>query len=286
MGDEPSQLELLDWLASEWARQKWSLKRMHRQLVTSAVYRQASRPEVEGLDSKQARATLASWRKTVAADPENRLLGRMSRRRLEGEAIRDAMLASAERLDAGRGGPGIMAPLPKEMLANILRGQWTVSEKEQDHRRRSIYSFVRRNLRYPLFEAFDRPDTNVSCPRRNVSTTAPQALVLLNSEFSLASAGDLAAYLFEHEPSDATRRIELLYERTLCRLPTQAEISSAQEFLASQARRIEQAKGEKLSLPAAAKGDKAGSAPAPAEAAAFVELCLTIFNLNEFVYLD
>jgi hypothetical protein len=265
MGEAPSHAELLDWLATELVREGWSLKRLQRILVTSATYQQASRPTPE-LDDKGLR----SWQRTQTVDPENRLLGRMERRRLEGEAIRDAMLASSERLSSGRGGPGVMAPLPEEMLATLLKGQWKTSASEDDHRRRSIYLFVRRNLRYPLFEAFDRPDTNASCPRRNVSTTAPQALVLLNSEFSLSAARDLAAYVLQRAKSDPAARIELVYQRTLGRPATRAEIDSAQKFLVEQAARVRAAKDEKVSP----------------ETAALVGFCLAMFNLNEFIYLD
>jgi hypothetical protein len=242
MGESPSHPQLLDWLATTLQRNDWSLRRFHRLLVTSSTYRQSSLPSHR-----------SHWDEAVKFDPENRLLARMNRRRLEGEAIRDAMLASADRLSENRGGPGIMAPLPQELLATLLTGQWKVSDNAEDHRRRSIYLFVRRNLRYPLFEAFDRPDTNASCPRRNVSTTAPQALVLLNSEFSIAAAGDLADYVTLHAGDDLTSHITLLYERTLGRRPSSAEIEAATPF---------------------ASEDR------------WLDLCLAMFNLNEFIYLD
>src|SRR5205814_6873010 len=112
-------------------------------------------------------------------DPDNRLLARMNRKRMEGEAIRDAMLSAAGRLSLRRGGPGVRPPLPAEVAATLLNTkQWIVSPDAEDHRRRSIYLFVRRNLRYPLFDAFDRPDTNASCPRRHPSTLPPQSLIL------------------------------------------------------------------------------------------------------------
>jgi hypothetical protein len=243
MGEPPSHSQLLDWLAVQLKRDDWSLKKFHRRLVTSNTYQQSSR----AIDRKR-------WNASIEADPENRLLARINRRRLEGEAIRDAMLSTADRLSENRGGPGIMAPLPEELVGTLLKGQWKVAEKKEDHRRRSVYLFVRRNLRYPLFEAFDRPDTNASCPRRNISTTAPQALVLLNSEFSLSAARDLAEYLSAHAGDDVSARIALLYERTLGRQPTAAELAAAQQF--------------------AGEDDR------------WVDLCLAMFNLNEFVYLD
>jgi hypothetical protein len=129
--------------------------------------------------------------------------------------------------------------------------------------------FVRRNLRYPLFDVFDRPDTNASCPERNRSTTAPQALWQLNSEFSLTAARDLAAYLTKAE-SDSRGRLTLAYRRTLCRAPTDEELTRGLEFLASQAGRIE-------------RDDKSVKEPA---VEALAHCCLALFNLNEFVYLD
>ncbi|MBI3864340.1 MAG: DUF1549 domain-containing protein [Planctomycetia bacterium] len=195
MGAEPSHPQLLDWLATELPRRGWSLKQLHRMIVRSSVYRQVSFPSgAEGPGSGSA-AAAASWAKSRQADPDNRWLARMNRQRLEGESIRDTMLAAAGRLSPRRGGPGVRPPLPPEVTATLLANQWKVSPDAEDHRRRSIYLFVRRNVRYPLFEAFDRPDTNASCPRRNRSTIAPQALILLNSEFSLIAARDLAGFV-------------------------------------------------------------------------------------------
>jgi hypothetical protein len=266
MSDEPSHPELLDWLASELPAHQWSLKQLQRLIVTSATYRQASRPASPEWSQDQTRTATENWRRAIKTDPENRWLARMNRRRLEGEAIRDAMLASADRLSPRTGGPGVMPPLAKELVGTLLKGQWQESRDEEDHRRRSIYLFVRRNLRYPLFDAFDRPDTNASCPRRNVSTTAPQALILLNSEFSLSAARDLAGYLRSHASTDPASQVELVYRRTLAREPSAGELQAAEKFLAAQTDR--------------AKVDDS------AELAALVDLCLAMFNLNEFIYVD
>ena len=257
MGDTPEHGELLDWLATEFPRQGFSFKNMHRLIVTSATYRQASRrpadasPEVE-----------AAWQQSLNIDRENRLWSRMSRRRLEGEAIRDAMLLAAGQLSERRGGPGIRPPLPDELVHTLLKNQWPVSKDSADYTRRSIYLFVRRNLRYPLFEAFDKPDTNFSCPRRNESTIAPQALMLLNSKLSLDAAKGLTALLEESadgSPSELKHKVELAYLRTLSRLPSAEEVQVATEFLGS------------------SSGD---------ESSALTDLCLALFNLNEFLYVD
>jgi hypothetical protein len=181
----------------------------------------------------------------------------MNRLRLEGEAIRDAMLAASDRLSSRRGGAGVMPPLPSELLATLLKNQWQVSADEEDHRRRSVYLFVRRNLRYPLFEAFDRPDTNASCPQRGRSTTAPQALWQLNSEFSLAAAADLANYVSLQAESDATAQVAIAYRRCLGRQPSTEELTAAIAFMQR-----------------------------PNNQSPLIQFCLALFNLNEFLYLD
>jgi hypothetical protein len=283
MGSEPTHRELLDWLASEFPRQGWSLKKLHKLLLSSAVFRQASKPSPTEWSAEQQTATLANWKKARQVDPENRLLARMPRQRLEGEAIRDAMLAAADRISPRRGGPGVRPPLPAEVAATLLSNQWKVSPDEVDHRRRSIYLFVRRNLRYPLFEAFDRPDTNASCPRRNRSTIAPQALILLNSEFSLDAARNLAGFVLAHAGSSAESQVTMTYERVLGRLPTPLESSAGLRFLGEQAVKLKESNrpASELALPSSLP-----EGTDPHAAAALTDFCLALFNLNEFVYVD
>ena len=232
MGMAPSHPELLDWLASELITNGWSLKKLHCQMVCSAAYRQASRKP----------------------------------RRLEGEAIRDAMLVASGQIDFRRGGPGVMPPLPEELTKTLLPKQWIASTNPADAARRSIYIFARRNLRYPLFEAFDRPDPNSSCPSRSRSTTAPQSLLLFNSEFSLSCAKHLAAEVLREAPADVSTRITSTCRRTWGRSPTHDELKMLAEFLTRQEELLR----------------REGSAPD----AALVQLCLALFNTNEFLYLD
>jgi hypothetical protein len=248
-GADPTHPELLDWLATELPRNGGRLKALHRLIVTSETYRRASRP---------AKSEVARFESLVAADPDNRLWGRRSMVRLEGEAIRDAMLAAADRLSDRRGGPGVRPPLPAELVGTLLKNQWNVSPDEEDHRRRSIYLFVRRNLRYPLFEVFDRPDTNQSCAVRARSTVAPQSLALMNAELSDGLARDLAALVRQQHPSNPAQQIAVAFTRCLGRPPTDAERSRAAAYLDR----------------AAASRD------------ALAGLCLALFNLNEFVYVD
>ena len=218
------------------------------------------------------------------------------RRRLDGEAIRDAMLAAAGLLTSERGGPGVMPPLPPELVGTLLKDQWKASPREADHYRRSIYVFARRNLRYPIFEAFDRPDANASCPVRNRSTTAPQSLVLLNSEFSLLAARHLAGRIIEGqesknqdsknpEPKDQQpiEQIVRLYLLALSRRPAEQEIAGMTKFLADQRHRVaaEARPREDLALPIGCP-----EAADPYAAAALVDACLALINASEFLYVD
>ncbi|HEY2253672.1 MAG TPA: DUF1549 and DUF1553 domain-containing protein [Planctomycetaceae bacterium] len=284
MGSDPSHPELLDWLASELPRQGWSLKSLHKLLVTSAVYRQESKPVSDSWKNDERAQAAENWKMARRVDPDNRLLARMNRKRMEGEAIRDAMLSVAGRLSLRQGGPGVRPPLPAEVAATLLNNkQWIVSPDAEDHRRRSIYLFVRRNLRYPLFDAFDRPDTNASCPRRNRSTIAPQALILLNSEFSLDAARHLAGFILAQAGPSPDSQIKLAYRCVLSRLPTQEEFTVAVRFLENQAVELKAAKRPvaELALPALPAENVD-----PFAAAALTDFCLALFNLNEFVYVD
>jgi hypothetical protein len=241
MGDEPSHPELLDWLATELIARGWSLKAMHRLIVTSAAYRQASPPRPPA---------------ACEADPENRWLSGQNRRRLDGEAIRDALLAASGRLNPSLGGPGVFPPLPPELTKLSSKGAiWPVSPRMADRDRRSLYVFVRRNLRYPFFEAFDRPDTNASCPKRPVTTIAPQALSLLNSPLSSEAAEALAARVEREAAHDLDAKVERAYLLTLGRRPDDQEKALARGFLS-------------------------------ARGSSFADFCLALINLNEFVYVD
>lgn len=256
---------------------------MHHLMVTSAVYRQASRPTNRRWPASVRPAAAENWKRGRSIDPANDLLWRQNRRRLEGEAIRDAMLAASKSLSQRRGGPGVRPPLPKELLVTLLKNQWPVTPDKEDHDRRSIYLFVRRNLRYPIFRAFDKPDMNQSCPRRNRSTIAPQALMLLNSELSLSAAGRLAGFLIEQAGNDRSRQIELCFLRTLGRPPTAAERRTSLEFLAGTASRLksENRPAAELALP-----DRVPASSDSYQAAALTDFCLAVFNLNEFIYVD
>jgi hypothetical protein len=252
-------------------------------MLGSATYMQASHPTDSEWTPADQVSAVESWAGSRAIDLENRLLARMNHIRLDGESIRDAMLAASDRLSPRRGGPGVRPPLPEELTSTLLKGQWVVTPDEEDHRRRSIYVFVRRNLRYPLFDVFDRPDTNASCPERPRSTTAPQSLTLLNSDFTLTAARDLAGYLLDRAGTDAKDQIKLCYLRTLGRDPTPAELTAASEFLRHQASQLSTTARpiDSLAVPSGVRENID-----PFAASALTQFCLAVFNLNEFIYLD
>lgn len=186
MGDGPSHPELLDHLADLLRSHGWGLKRLHREILLSATYRQAGDALIG--DASLDEAILHNRRH----DPDNTAYGRFPRRRLEGETIRDAILFASGDLDRRYGGTSVLPPLPQELVGTLLKGQWPTSKDAADHARRSVYLFARRNLRYPIFEAFDRPEPTLPCARRVVSTTPTQSLLMLNGELTAAAADKLA----------------------------------------------------------------------------------------------
>ena len=250
----PIHPELLDWLATELRQKDWSLKAIHRIIVRSSTYRQSS----------NADASDSTWHQRIELDPNNLLYSRFPRRRLEAEVIRDCMLATADILNLESGGEGVMPPLPTELLGTLLKGHWKSSENVADHCRRSIYVFARRNLRYPIFESFDRPDAAASCAKRDRSNTAIQALQMLNSQLSLECSSRLQERVIKDtstsDQSKATdEQIERLFRYALSRRPTERELETLKQFLR-----------------------KSSVSPHSSLLAA----CLAVLNANEFIYVD
>lgn len=249
MGDEPYHKELLDWLATELVRSGWSLKHLHRLIVTSATYRQRSFP---------ASPDEPHWLAAKERDRSNLYWSRYPRRRLEGETLRDMMLAASGMLNAEQHGESVRPPLPAEVVQTLLTpNHWRESERNADHYRRSVYIFSRRNLRFPMFEAFDRPPATATCAARQVSTTAPQSLLQFNSAFSLETAQQLAQRVKAHAGDDRIAQITWCYRLTLGRTPTTAEQTEAETYLS------QSDSSEALTL-----------------------LCLAMFNASEFVMLE
>ena len=175
--EPPTHPALLDWLAVRFVEDGWSVKKLHRRIMLSEAYRRSSLPVAAN----------------AAVDPQNRLLWRMNRRRLDAETLRDSILAAAGKLNLKMGGRPVVPPLSADEMQGIWSSdQWPVSLDPAEHNRRSVYLYVKRSFPYPMFTTFDAPDTSTSCARRSVTTVAPQALTLLNSGFVREQARALA----------------------------------------------------------------------------------------------
>ena len=305
-GQQPTHPELLDWLAVEFMNPTWSagdgatgrrgdgannpqsairdpqssgwsLKRMHELIVLSEAYQQSSAPSSGEAEAK------------AKIDPDDKLLWRMNRRRLDAEEIRDAVLAVSGELTEQLGGPSIKVPLEPEVYDTIFTeyepdNLWPVHPDPRQHTRRSLYLVRKRNVRLPLLVAFDAPDLMGVCGARQVSVHALQSLTLMNSEFMLRQSRALAGRLFKEAGGDERAMISRLYELTLARKPRSDELRLTQSFLKGQAAVIREriARGEAVSkLKDLPKGPKSMD---EATAAAWVDLCLATMNLNEFVY--
>jgi hypothetical protein len=287
VGDEPTHPELLDWLATELIEHEWSIKHLHRLIVTSGTYRQASGSRSRETSDEQRTSPdfheSGYESESADSDPSNLWLARFPQHRLTGEAIRDAMFAVSGTLNYEMHGPGVMPTLPDELVKSLLKNQWKASDREADHYRRSIYVFSRRNLRYPIFEAFDRPDANATCAQRGRSTTAPQSLLLLNSAFSLDAAQRLAGSVLASHDAIHEQAVKEVFRRVLSRSPRAEELAMLVEFVTQQASQLRQESRsrDKLPLPF-----RCPSTVDPFAAAAFTDLCLALLNSNEFIYID
>ncbi len=239
LGEPPSHPELLDWLAKELVRDGFSLKPLHRLIVTSAVYRQSA--------NESKRQSSVAQR----VDPENRLLWKHVVGRLDAGEIRDAMLAASGELNRLIGGPSGLS----------------------DQSRRTIDTRIIRNSPDELLDVFDGPDGNLTTPRRNTTTTAAQALLLINGPWGLARAEAFARRLEHEKPSsaDLEGRVVLAYRLAVGRSPLPDETAEAVSFLSTQARSV---------------GAAPHRADAVADHAALVDFCHVLFNSNEFLYLD
>ena len=240
-GERPTHPELLDWLANEFMDRGWSVKEVHRLLLNSAAYRQ---------DSENAPMA------TNAVDPDNKLMWRFERRRLEAEAIRDSILAASGRLNPEMSGPSMFPPLPDDLADFARYGRtggimWEPNEKEADARRRSVYIFQRRSLPLPMMAAFDATVFSESCDRRSVTTTPLQALSMMNG------------YLVHEEADHLARRIE-------------------REAGADRGKQIARAFEIVLNRPA--RNDELDKFNAPS--LSLVTLCRVLFNSNEFIYVE
>ena len=222
-GGKPTHPELLDWLASEFVAKGWSIKQLHRMIMTSAAYQQQSTPSKEAVDR----------------DPANLLLSHFSRRRLNADEVRDSVLQATGALNTKRGGRPVVPPLTPEEKATLTQrpdDAWVLTADTSEYLRRSLYLIQKRTFRMPIMEVFDAPDSMLTCPRRESSTTAPQSLSLFNGSFTMERARSLAARIAAESPSDDEAAIRGAWKQVLSREPNPYEISRAPPFSPLKAR--------------------------------------------------
>jgi hypothetical protein len=247
LGEMPTHPELLDWLADEFVKGGWKIKRMQKLILLSNTYRMSSQASAEGLK----------------LDPADMLFWRFPMRRLNAEEVRDSFLAVSGQLNLKVGGPSVFPPIPKEVLAGqSVPGQgWTVSSPVEA-RRRSVYVHVKRSLQLPILAIHDQADTDSSCPVRYTTTVPTQALGMINGAFTNEQAAALASRL-ERESADPATRIRRAILLTTCRQASDDEVNRDRAFI------------EEL---------KTSGNMTPAEAWRYY--CLVQLNSNEFLYLD
>ncbi len=208
MGESPTHPELLDWLATEFVARGWSVKQMHRLMMTSRAYQMAS--QFENAANQKA-------------DPENRLLWKFRIQRLDAEAVRDSVLAVSGKLNREIGGPPVFPKVDPTVLATMRNGIWNSEEDGPKVWRRSVYVYRKRGMPFPMFEVFDLPNQNVSCGARNVSTVPTQALTLLNNEFVLQQARFFAQRVASEAGPAPDGQLARAYQLALGRNPSEEE---------------------------------------------------------------
>ncbi|HEX9596699.1 MAG TPA: DUF1553 domain-containing protein, partial [Anaerolineales bacterium] len=238
-GAQPTHPELLDWLAVKFVEEGWSIKKMHRLIMSSATYQQSS----------------THWTEAASKiDSSNSLLWRMNRRRLEAEAIRDSILAVSGRLNPERGGPGVHPPVPEEVANTKIKNRLVWEPPNgAEALKRSVYIMQHRQLEVPLLNVMDALALNESCARRFVSTTALQALSLMNGVLVTEESKHFAQRIAEAAGPNVADQVRLAFELALARPPEAEELQKAEEYLRT-------------------GGDLTG-------------LSRILFNTNEFVYI-
>jgi hypothetical protein len=252
MGERPTNQKLLDYLAATFVENGWSIKKIHRLIMLSDAYQRSS--------SFQAEA--------AQADPDNKLLWRYNRHRLEGEAIRDSMLFASGKLNLKMGGPGVHPPLPAGTTTPRF-GSWKV-EQDDEINRRSVYVFVKRNLIYPLFAAFDGPNAQETCARRFRTVNPAQSLTMMNDDLVTQWARALADRVLDDKGLTPQQQLGRAYRIVFSRPPTADESREVMAFLDRQTKQI----ADRL-----ADRDQA-------RVAAFASLCQVLMNSNEFLYIN
>jgi mono/diheme cytochrome c family protein len=269
--EAPSHPELLDWLACEFMDHGWSMKHMHRLIVTSATYRQESKIQPE----------------IFSKDPYNRLLARGPRLRVDGEIVRDIALSASGLLNAKLGGPSVFSPAPDFLFlppASYAPFPWK-EESGPDRYRRALYTFRRRSTPYPVLQVFDAPNGDFSCVRRMRSNTPLQALASLNETVFVECAQALARKIFEEGGQTDSDRISYAFRRALSRLPSLDEKTELRALLEKQRVRIAEGWVNANEI-ATGKNEAAKEMPkgvTPAQLAAYTVISRVLLNLDETI---
>jgi len=273
-GAKPTNPELLDYLASNFVKNGWSVKKLHREILLSSVYRQSSNERAD----------------VIKVDPENKLLAVYPRKRLEAEEIRDSLLYASGLLVDKVGGPAVYPPILKASN-DIGKSQdfngnraWTVSEDKSDWYRRSIYIFNRRSFPYPVTQNFDPADPSKPHHKRDVTTTPLQALTLFNSDVVFDWSQALAGRVINEAGNDEAAQINKLYEILFARQPNKIEVAALKDFLANEQIVIRQKAASGKFDVAIPQGLKDTSKFDAVKSAAFVDLVHTVANSNDFAY--
>ncbi|HYV36026.1 MAG TPA: DUF1553 domain-containing protein [Gemmataceae bacterium] len=247
-GDKPTHPELLDWLASEFVERGWSMKAMHRLILTSSAYQMSSKPNA----------------KAHEADPMNDLFWRFDMRRLTAEEIRDSILAVSGNLNRKMGGPGIYPEIPKEVLAGqSMPGKGWGKSNATEQARRSIYVHVKRSLLLPLLEVFDLAEADRSTAVRFSTTQPTQALLLFNSDFTHKQAAIFAKRLQQEAGNKVEDQLKLALSLATCRTPAPAEVQRLTKLYTN----LREQDGASAEV-------------------AMRYVCVVVLNLNEFIYVD
>jgi hypothetical protein len=262
-GAAPTNPELLDWLATELVARNWSTKALHRMIVTSAAYRQASvaRPDLQ------------------QADPYNTLLARQSRVRLDAEIIRDVALQASGLLTDKIGGPSVYPPQPEGVMGlGQVKREW-ITSIGPDRYRRAMYTFLWRTTPHPLLTAFDAPDGTSACTRRLRSNTPLQGLILLNDEAFVEFARALAARVLTEAPAGDAARIDAAFCLCTARTPDADERQVLSRLLETQRRAFAAAPAEARTL----AGGKCPLGMGPDDFAAWTIVCRAMLNMDETI---
>jgi mono/diheme cytochrome c family protein len=268
-GEMPSHPELLDWLAAEFMKQGWSRKKLIKQILMSATYRQSS-----------ARPAGQQGELAQEIDPKNELLWRQNRLRVEAEIVRDLTLAASGLLSQRIGGPSVYPPMPPDVAALSYAGnfRWQTS-KGEDRFRRGMYTFFKRTSPYPDLTAFDCPDANLANVKRTVSNTPLQALTTLNAEAFAEAAQALARRVVSENHADDQARLTRAFRFCVSRPPNGKEMSALKQLL-NEARYHYRDNAEEAK---AAAGSYAVNDVPDSETAAWIATTRIILNMDEFI---